>query len=540
MWTKAFSMNVRGFCITAVTAFLFFSADTYGQETPAEVEAHSGDRQLDAMISDEDPQSGMPSVYVGELFSLVAQLDTAAILSLSRRQRINWPLEAVNWLRAAAILEDSVAMFELAILYQTPTIRFHSVEKAAAWLILALESGGINRQVVSDEINSETIERMQQILQAFGLYEGEIDGVIGPFTIEAIQQCPCDEILRTVIADEDVEELFARPLVDNIPSEVMETFSQLQQDYQIPDEATISILSAVQYSFSTSRWSGPYNLALQLSNDTTLTYAMPAANFLHTIAAEFGDFGPSMNMLGVAYQFGHGVEPSQSQATYWLNMAVRAGNVDAMNNLGRNLLQEPVSLEDQKEARRLFRLAASHGSNDGMVNYGYMLSIGRGGNVNEEAAAIYLLRSAMFGGEWLRSNFSTLPIPTRIAIQETLAEVGIYDGPVDGVAYSEFMTILHELAFENLVGFDGANLLQRALGHEFSNRGDSMEHTLAAFWLLRSAAIGNDWLVSNGIFVSNNTMAEIQRFLIDLELYRGAVDGLWGPGTREAILNLAP
>lgn len=101
--------------------------------------------------------------------------------------------------------------------------------------------------------------------------------------------------------------------------------------------------------------------------------------------------------LGIAHQFGQGVEKDLERSRSFYEMAARQGHAFAQNNLG-TLYAFGLGVEqDQETAARWYAKAAEQGLTDAMNNLGWMLSHGMGVDADPERG-LTLIRAALAKG----------------------------------------------------------------------------------------------------------------------------------------------
>lgn len=164
--------------------------------------------------------------------------------------------------------------------------------------------------------------------------------------------------------------------------------------------------------------------------------------------------------LGVMYDNGTGVPPNPSMAMRLYRLAAKQGNAVAQNNIGYSYQVGRSVSQDYVEAARWFRMAADQGDDDAQVSLGTMYAEGLGVEQNyDEAIRLYGLAaeqgntvaqyhlakegerlSAKIKGDTKNQQIASLPPRTEQEkvlvrqVQEALAEIGYYDGSIDGIA----------------------------------------------------------------------------------------------------------
>ena len=82
--------------------------------------------------------------------------------------------------------------------------------------------------------------------------------------------------------------------------------------------------------------------------------------------------------LGLAYEFGQGVEKSAYDAMRWYRMAADRGDLSAENNLCHLYQTGPEGIKDLREAAKWYTRAAVYGSPDDQYNIGQLYIRGDG------------------------------------------------------------------------------------------------------------------------------------------------------------------
>jgi len=103
----------------------------------------------------------------------------------------------------------------------------------------------------------------------------------------------------------------------------------------------------------------------------------------------------AMVNLGLAFEFGDGVEIDINKAIEYYNQASEKGNNRAKIQLARLQMKH-----DPQEAVKLYKSGADHGDSDGMLNYALCAQKGIGMEKNEEEAVEYLKKAALTNHEY--------------------------------------------------------------------------------------------------------------------------------------------
>jgi len=114
-------------------------------------------------------------------------------------------------------------------------------------------------------------------------------------------------------------------------------------------------------------------------------------------AAEMG-LVEAQTIYGQMLLDGVGVPQDQAEGLAWFKRAANADHLMAINMVGRCYENGWGVAPDDTVAAYWFRLAADRGLDWGMYNYAHMLKSGRGGVVQNRAAALALYQQAAQGG----------------------------------------------------------------------------------------------------------------------------------------------
>lgn len=86
----------------------------------------------------------------------------------------------------------------------------------------------------------------------------------------------------------------------------------------------------------------------------------------------------AQNALGVMYENGEGVAPSNARALAWYRKAAAQGHAEAQNNLGAMYYEGLGVKQNYAQAFSLFQKSAAKGSGRGLFNMGWMYANGYG------------------------------------------------------------------------------------------------------------------------------------------------------------------
>jgi TPR repeat protein len=129
----------------------------------------------------------------------------------------------------------------------------------------------------------------------------------------------------------------------------------------------------------------------------------PQAGKAHNLwmkAAQRG-YGKSMFLLGRGFERGWWTgQPDPGSALEWYGRAVRAGYVEAYNELGNYHSSGRGGLQDHEKAAEMYRMAAKAGDGPAQYNLGAAYETGRGVPKNYEKAAALYRQAAEQGFTW--------------------------------------------------------------------------------------------------------------------------------------------
>ncbi len=142
-------------------------------------------------------------------------------------------------------------------------------------------------------------------------------------------------------------------------------------------------------------------------------------------------------LLAQLYEEGTGVTQDTSRALTLYEEAAEEGFAPALNDLGFIHLQGELGQSPDPElARDYFRRAADRRHPAAMFNYAAMIDDGKVEGRGAPDAALYLYRALRGGDAKLLSLMVDEPAlfnsETRKALQRKLAQMGFYDGAIDG------------------------------------------------------------------------------------------------------------
>jgi TPR repeat protein len=172
--------------------------------------------------------------------------------------------------------------------------------------------------------------------------------------------------------------------------------------------------------------------------------------------------------LGMAFQYGMGVEADAKTAEYWLKIAAGFGDPEAQTQLGLLYLQ-PGFEASREQSLRWFMRAASGGSARAEHNLGLMYTLGIGVNKDREQAIHWYRRAAQHGLGASRANLGVLLVNS-----------------IDSEKQVEGFRMVTEAAN------DGNADAENALGYCYQfGAGTKVDLAKSVEWYKRAAAHGN-------------------------------------------------
>ena len=128
---------------------------------------------------------------------------------------------------------------------------------------------------------------------------------------------------------------------------------------------------------------------------------------LYKKAAALGHIGV-LNRLGGMYQYGEGVEQSDTEAVKWYRKGAEAGNDYAMNNLGWMYQNGKGVEQSDTEAVKWYRKGAEAGNANAMCNLGWMYENGQGVEQSNTEAVKWYKKAADGGNAWAMNRLGEL------------------------------------------------------------------------------------------------------------------------------------
>lgn len=236
----------------------------------------------------------------------------------------------------------------------------------------------------------------------------------------------------------------------------------------------------------------------------------------HLQQAADGGLASAMTALALAYRQGQGVAPDDAQAVRWYRAGAEAGDALAMNNLGYMYGQGLGGLRpDAAEAASWYLRAANAGSVFAMNNIGRFYLDGRGVVQDYGQARYWLQRGAEAGHPPAMNNLG-----------------GMYamgqGGPID---HRQAMVRFRRAADEG----HAPAMANVALAYS-NGQGVARDPEQAALWFeqsIRGGAGASVLGVLDGL--PRPVIRALQQRLRLAGVYAGAVDGVVGPQTRNAV-----
>jgi len=133
---------------------------------------------------------------------------------------------------------------------------------------------------------------------------------------------------------------------------------------------------------------------------------MPNEESLHYEAARLGD-AQSQWYLGLNYFSGTDIVQDSARAVYWLTKAAEQGHVEAQSNLGWVYLMDE-NVQDYVQAIYWTRKAAESGELGAQATLGHMYALGRGTEINHDAALYWFRLAAEANFRYAEFNMGTM------------------------------------------------------------------------------------------------------------------------------------
>lgn len=245
------------------------------------------------------------------------------------------------------------------------------------------------------------------------------------------------------------------------------------------------------------------------------------ANRLFKLCADQGD-ADCLNSLAFQYQAGRGVPADATQAIQLYRQAAAKGLVAANVNLGFLYRDGDGVPRDYAEAARQFQVAADKGDPAGAGNLAQLYQNGQG-VPKDEAKAVTLFQQAADHGD-----------------DDALIKLAFAYLNGTGVPKDEAKSVAYYQQAADRGNTDG----MAGLAFAYANgRGVPVDNKLAAQWMVRALAAGNDYtydqLTSHWVGWNPDTRMALQSILADRGLYSGKINGDLNRETLKAIRVLA-
>lgn len=232
-------------------------------------------------------------------------------------------------------------------------------------------------------------------------------------------------------------------------------------------------------------------------------------------AAVAGDT-ESMTRLALLYRQGRGTVQSDAEAVRWYGPAAEAGDPQAMNNLGFMYTRGLGVTQDLAQAAQWYLRAAEAGHPQAMNNIGVTYREGRGVRQDYTRALEWLLRGAEHGNSAAMNNLGAMYAEGQ----------GVARDPVQAVAWYRRAAELGDASAMANLGL--------ALAH---GRGAPVEPEAAADWLIRAIdGVERETMLRLVANLPRASLRAVQSRLAAAGTYPGALDGLFGPQTRRAVI----
>jgi TPR repeat protein len=138
------------------------------------------------------------------------------------------------------------------------------------------------------------------------------------------------------------------------------------------------------------------NLAAQSYEEGRAAYLKGDYQAAYEILRPLADSGDpeAQKMLGIMYDYGHGVEVDQQQALNWYIRSAEQGQPAVQYQVGAKYFKGDGIPQDHAEAVRWWTMAADNGQVEAQFNLGLMYFRGLGANQNDLQAAELFLKAA--------------------------------------------------------------------------------------------------------------------------------------------------
>src|ERR1700740_606843 len=124
---------------------------------------------------------------------------------------------------------------------------------------------------------------------------------------------------------------------------------------------------------------------------------MAPSDFKHLLSQADSGSTRAQFQLGLAYQYGHGVEQSAYEAARWYRMAANSGDWAAQNNLGFLYETGPDGVRDLTEVAKWYLRAAVEGNPLAQFNLGHLYLYTASMKKTPEEGLYWIQRAASAG-----------------------------------------------------------------------------------------------------------------------------------------------
>ncbi|MCC5987056.1 MAG: SEL1-like repeat protein [Pararhodobacter sp.] len=252
----------------------------------------------------------------------------------------------------------------------------------------------------------------------------------------------------------------------------------------------------------------------------------PAAPPVDPLAAlqQAAEAGDTQAMRELAAHFDDAADPRHdpAQAFFWYERAAWEGDALSMFETGRRLARGQGVARDDAQSVFWYRHAVERGVPEALTMLGWMIADGRGAP-RDDAEALRLFRQAAAAGHGLAMN--------HLGVMYREGRIVARD-PAQAVAW--FRQAAQAEDAQGMMNL-GLALAQGS--------GTPMDPDGAAFWLGLALRSGNEAVVDHVLQQAGRlparSMMALQRMALDAGHYAGAIDGQYGPLTRQALQDFA-
>jgi hypothetical protein len=296
-----------------------------------------------------------------------------------------------------------------------------------------------------------------------------------------------------------------------------------------------------------------YQLANMYANGQGVAKNLQEAFRLRQKGAELGH-GASMTALALMYLSGGGVAKDEAVAAVWFRRAADIGDSNAYANLGWLYESGRGVYQDLAEALTWYKKAAGFGQHGAMYRLGAMTEAGNGVPKDEVVAVDWYRKAANLGNTSAMVALGLMYQYGRGVTQDEsealmmfikASEKGVSQGSFYAAHYYE-----RHKDFKQAVTFykkaaakgDTAAMHNLAVAYEYG-RGVGKDHEVAAEWVFKAlkggAAFSLKQMTENSGVYSEAFRRHLQRELKQAGVFKGKVNGNFGPDTKAAMAALA-